>query len=68
MIEGSVTKDVIGKYVVFYNGCFALRRDFKIVGINGSGTRISFDWDGKIETEHIMHFATIVDNHGDSIK
>jgi hypothetical protein len=68
MIEEPVNKDVIGKYVVFYNGCFALRRDFRIVGINSGGTRISFDWDGEIQTEHIMHFETIVNNPGDSIK
>jgi len=65
MIEEPVTRNIIGKYVVFYNGCFAPRRDMKIVGISDSGVYITFDWDGHLYTEHIMHIEAIIDNIGD---
>ena len=68
MIEEPVSKDAIGKYVVFYNGCFAPRRDLKIVDVNDSGTRITFEWNGKRYTEHIMHCEAIIDNIGDEYK
>lgn len=64
-MEEPVTEDVIGKYVVFFNGCFAPRRDLKIVDVSDSGTRISFEWDGRVYTEHIMSFVAIIDNIGD---
>lgn len=67
MIEEPVSKDAIGKYVVFYNGCFAPRRDLKIVGVD-DGQSITFEWNGKHYTEHIMHFEAIIDNIGDKYK
>jgi len=68
MLEQPVSRDVIGKYVVFYNGCFAPRRDLKIVDVRDDGMRITFEWDGKHYTEHIMHFEAIIDNVGDEYK
>ena len=68
MIEEPVSKDVIGKYVVFYNGCFAPRRDLKIVDVSDDGMSITFEWNGKHYTEHIMHFRAIIDNVGDEYK
>ena len=68
MIEEPVSKDVIGKYVVFHNGCFAPRRDLKIVGISDTGVYITFDWDGHLFTEHIMQFEAIINNIGDEYK
>ena len=65
MIEEPVTRDVIGKYVVYFNGCFAPRRDLKIVDISKDGLRISFEWGENIYTEHIMNIRAIIDNIGD---
>lgn len=58
MIEGPVTRDVIGKYIVFFNGCFAPR----IVDISKDGFYISYELDGVVHTEHIMKFVAIIDN------
>ena len=44
MLEQPVSREAIGKYVVFYNGCFAPRRDLKIVGVDDDGLYITFEW------------------------
>lgn len=68
MVEYPVTQDVVGKYVLFRNGCFDKLRRLKIVGVNRGGTRIDFLWtDGSVFTEHIMHFDGIVDSDGNTI-
>ena len=65
MLEQPVSREAIGKYVVFYNGCFAPRRDLKIVDVDNDGRGITFEWNGKHYIENIMHFAAIIDDIGD---
>jgi hypothetical protein len=60
-----VPRDVIGKYVVYYNGGFAPRRDLEIIDVSDSGDYITFKWDEKLYTEHKMKFEAIIDNVGD---
>lgn len=62
-MERQFTEEDIGKFAIYYNGCFAPRRTLEIVKIHPDGDRADIRWCNDIIMVHHMEIKGVINEN-----